>query len=154
MALITLLDGSQADTSTITYSSPASATNPYGSFTQYDAGSGQTLDISLLIATPDKINYWGFDPTYQNNSNYVAAYAASNNGAAPPDVGSTSTLTNLASQLYNNPLGAPLEQLNTVITGAEKTIVSSSGITSVLWLAAAGVALYVFWPKIMAKGGR
>lgn len=148
MALVTLLDNSQVDTSNIVYSSPASPSNPYGTFIYTDPTDGTQSDLSLLIPTPVKTQYFGFDPSYQNDANYTAQYAAQHGGAAPPDVGSTSTAENFFSQLYNDPLSAPLTQLNTVVSNAGKTLAASTGLQTILLLALAAGAIYFFWPRI------
>ncbi|MDE2105988.1 MAG: hypothetical protein KGL39_52685 [Patescibacteria group bacterium] len=67
-------------------------------------------------------------------------------GVAPAT--NTSTIDNFVSQLYNDPLSAPLEQANTVLTNTGATLAKSTGIQTVVVLALIGVGIYLFWPKI------
>jgi len=134
--IISLLDGTQADTADITFNSA-----DY-SFTLNTTGE----DLTNLIRVPDKIANWpDFDVTTWNNMVYNQIYAQSHGGQSAPAVGSTSTLINFADLITTDPLGAPLSALNTGIG----QIFSSSGVWA---LVAVGLGGFALWMMAGSRG--
>lgn len=67
-------------------------------------------------------------------------------GSIQPDL-DESTSDALWSQLYNDPLGAPIEQANKILTSTGNTVASSTGITKLLVIAGVGGLLYLMFAK-------
>jgi hypothetical protein len=86
-------------------------------------------DLTYLLYTRDKNTFPGFDIVTYNNSL-----------SGRPDPGSTSILGTLGNQLLTDPLGAPLDALNSGV----KQIFASSGVQTILVAALVVVAVAVF----------
>lgn len=126
---ITLLDGTQVDTGNVSF-------NPVTyDFTLNSDGE----DLTNLITVSDKRANWpNFDITAWNNMVYNQIYAQQNEGAAPPPVGSTSTLVNFTDQILTDPLAAPLSALNTGLG----QIFSTSGVWVLIALGIGGLLIF------------
>lgn len=81
-------------------------------------------DITNLLKRADKRQFSGFDEVTDNDRIYVEKYMREHNGELPPEVGSSSVWWNFKELLITDPLGAPLEALDSGV----KKLWASSGI--------------------------
>jgi hypothetical protein len=69
----------------------------------------------------------------------------------------TGTIGIFFTQLYNDPLGAPIDQAGKILGGTGEAItnqlVNPKVQQFILWGGIA-LAIYIFWPKIVKSGGR
>lgn len=135
--VIQLLDGRVVDTEDVSFN--ASNYHFY-----WDSGAAGNIDITNTMSRAQKQdNFRNFDPKVDNDRVYVENYVRTH-GKAPLPPGSTSTMMLFAQQLYNEPLRAPIEQLNTVINNTGKALSEATGIQTVAVMLAIGAGLY-FW---------
>jgi hypothetical protein len=73
-------------------------------------------DITGLLKRADKLQFDGFDTETENSRLYVEKYIREHNGALPPEIGSTSVWWQFKELLINDPLGAPLDALDSGIS--------------------------------------
>lgn len=143
--MITLMDGRTVAVSDITFD-----TSTYHFFY-----GGE--DVTNLITRADKVANWSnFDVTVDNNRIFNEDDASTSNLGAVSDiqagvdatsagqVGTTSTLDNLTTQLTTDPLSAPLASADTLLTNSLKSWFSSyTG-----WLVLALLGVFLWWKFI------
>jgi len=145
---ITLLDGTQVDTSNLTWNQSS-----YHVF--WDSGAGGQVDVTNTMTRAQKLATF---PGFDNATDNLRVYNESKGGSGPSAPLPTNTASILVSQLYNDPFSAPINQAGQILGKAGETaakqITTNAGLDLVLILGAAAVGIYLFWPKILASGGR
>lgn len=96
-----------------------------------------TEDITSQLKRADKLQFDGFDTETENSRLFVEKYMREHNGQLPPEVGSTSVWWQFKELLITDPLGAPLDALD---SGIQK-LWSSTGIKVMVAVAVVAVVV-------------
>lgn len=133
---ITLLNGDTLDDSDISFDSSSQAF--------IDNQTGADIGDKMLFVDKRRIGGDAWNSNAYLDLNYRKHYQETHDGADPGGPKETNTAVILAEQLYNDPLGAPIDQAGKIFNNSFKALARNAPLT-LTTLALIACAGYLIW---------